>query len=132
MIVAKSSQGLDGHDARFRCRTCDPTRKPRNLIRRLSIAAIWLCLAEPGTAASWVASIRSSACIGTMNRRLERGQLARELRNADRGGQAVRAPIDGSWREFPAETLHDKVRGGLLGQMLSNLNGLPHEMKYIA
>lgn len=25
----------------------------------------------------------------------------------------------------------DKIRGGLLGQMLGNLNGLPHEMKYI-
>lgn len=26
--------------------------------------------------------------------------------------------------ELPAETLHDKIRGGLLGQMLGNLNGL--------
>jgi len=25
----------------------------------------------------------------------------------------------------------DKIRGGLLGQMLGNLNGLPHEMKYV-
>ena len=32
----------------------------------------------------------------------------------------------------PAETLRDKIRGGLLGQILGNLNGLPHEMKYIA
>ena len=31
-----------------------------------------------------------------------------------------------------AETMRDKVRGGLLGQILGNLNGLPHEMKYIA
>jgi ADP-ribosylglycohydrolase len=29
------------------------------------------------------------------------------------------------------EQLRDKIRGGLLGQMLGNLNGLPHEMKYI-
>ena len=34
--------------------------------------------------------------------------------------------------EIPAEVLHDKIRGGLLGQMLGNLNGLPHEMQYIA
>ncbi len=34
--------------------------------------------------------------------------------------------------EVPAETVHDKIRGGLLGQILGNLNGLPHEMKYIA
>ena len=33
--------------------------------------------------------------------------------------------------QIPAETLHDRIRGGLLGQMLGNLNGLPHEMKYI-
>ena len=33
--------------------------------------------------------------------------------------------------EMPAEVLRDKIRGGLLGQILGNLNGLPHEMKYI-
>jgi len=31
-----------------------------------------------------------------------------------------------------AEVLRDKIRGGLLGQLLGDLNGLPHEMKYIA
>jgi hypothetical protein len=30
-----------------------------------------------------------------------------------------------------AETLEDKVRGGFLGQVLGDLNGLAHEMKYI-
>lgn len=35
-------------------------------------------------------------------------------------------------RTLAAETLEDKLRGGLLGQLLGNLNGLPHEMKYIA
>jgi hypothetical protein len=33
---------------------------------------------------------------------------------------------------MPAEVLRDKIRGGLLGQILGDLNGLPHEMKYIA
>ncbi len=33
---------------------------------------------------------------------------------------------------IPAEVLRDKIRGGLLGQILGDLNGLPHEMKYIA
>ncbi|MBC8468823.1 MAG: ADP-ribosylglycohydrolase family protein [Planctomycetes bacterium] len=33
--------------------------------------------------------------------------------------------------DMPAETLRDKIRGGLLGQLLGNLNGLEHEMKYI-
>ncbi len=32
---------------------------------------------------------------------------------------------------LPAETLRDKIRGGLLGQIVGNLNGLPHEMRYI-
>jgi hypothetical protein len=35
------------------------------------------------------------------------------------------------WAEIPAEVLDDKIHGGLLGQLLGNLNGLPHEMKYI-
>ncbi len=30
------------------------------------------------------------------------------------------------------EVLRDRIRGGLLGQILGDLNGLPHEMKYIA
>jgi len=33
--------------------------------------------------------------------------------------------------EMSAESLRDKIRGGLLGQLLGNLNGIPHEMKYI-
>jgi len=34
--------------------------------------------------------------------------------------------------EIPLDELADKIQGGLLGQILGNLNGLPHEMKYIA
>jgi hypothetical protein len=34
--------------------------------------------------------------------------------------------------EIPADILEDKIRGGLLGQIFGNLNGLPHEFKYIA
>lgn len=33
--------------------------------------------------------------------------------------------------EIPAEELEDRIRGGMLAQILGNLNGLPHEMKYI-
>src|SRR5262245_12378582 len=33
--------------------------------------------------------------------------------------------------EIPAETLEDKIRGGMLAQVIGNLNGLPHEFKYI-
>ncbi len=33
--------------------------------------------------------------------------------------------------EIPADLLEDKIRGGFLGQLLGDLNGLKHEMKYI-
>lgn len=39
---------------------------------------------------------------------------------------------DGTTVEITAEELEDRIRGGLLGQIFGNLNGLPHEMKYIA
>jgi hypothetical protein len=52
------------------------------------------------------------------------------------GGPAAVPPVHGrhiqGTVDIPAEVLWDKIRGGLLGQILGNLNGLPHEMKYIA
>jgi hypothetical protein len=33
--------------------------------------------------------------------------------------------------DLPADTLHDKVHGAILGQIFGNLNGLQHEFKYI-
>jgi len=39
-------------------------------------------------------------------------------------------PEAGSVVEISAQTLEDKIRGGLLAQLLGNLNGLPHENKY--
>jgi hypothetical protein len=33
--------------------------------------------------------------------------------------------------ELPADVLRDKIHGAMLGQIFGNLNGLPHEMKYI-
>lgn len=32
--------------------------------------------------------------------------------------------------EIPCDIILDKVRGGVLGQIIGNLNGLPHEFKY--
>ena len=34
--------------------------------------------------------------------------------------------------EISADVLEDKIRGGFLGQVIGDLNGLEHEMKYIA
>ena len=34
--------------------------------------------------------------------------------------------------QIPVEIVVDKIRGGLLGQILGNLNGIPHEMRYVA
>src|SRR6476659_10963302 len=33
--------------------------------------------------------------------------------------------------EIDADALEDKIRGGMLAQVIGNLNGLPHEFKYI-
>ncbi len=33
--------------------------------------------------------------------------------------------------EISDEILHDKIRGGIIGETFGDLNGLPHEMKYI-
>jgi hypothetical protein len=33
--------------------------------------------------------------------------------------------------QIDAEVLEDKIRGGMLAQIIGNLNGLPHEFKYI-
>ncbi len=33
--------------------------------------------------------------------------------------------------DLPADTVDDKIRGGMLAQIIGNLNGLPHEFKYI-
>src|SRR3954454_10937322 len=33
--------------------------------------------------------------------------------------------------EIPADVLEDKIRGGMLAQVIGNLNGLPHEFRYI-
>jgi hypothetical protein len=48
-------------------------------------------------------------------------------------GQSVNEPATSDLKSIsiPVETVIDKIRGGLLGQILGNLNGLPHEMAYI-
>jgi hypothetical protein len=50
-----------------------------------------------------------------------------QLKAIAEANRRIRRAID-----IPAEVLRDKIRGGLIGQLLGNLNGLPHEMKYIA
>jgi hypothetical protein len=48
---------------------------------------------------------------------------------------SAQAPESGQEKrsvEMSAEELEDRIRGGLLGEIFGNLNGLPHEMKYIA
>jgi hypothetical protein len=53
--------------------------------------------------------------------------------SADAGTRFVGRKIDADARRFveiSTEDLEDKIRGGLLAQLLGNLNGLPHENKY--
>ena len=45
---------------------------------------------------------------------------------------AAEIPSVEATSQIPVETIVDKIRGGLLGQIIGNLNGIPHEMKYIA
>jgi len=45
--------------------------------------------------------------------------------------EETNAVVQRQFVEFPAEVLTDKILGGLVGQLFGNLNGLPHEMKYI-
>jgi len=40
------------------------------------------------------------------------------------------SPTTEKYKTIPVETAIDKIRGGLLGQMLGNLNGIPHEFEY--
>jgi len=46
--------------------------------------------------------------------------------------QAIYAqpPAERNVLQLPVERVVDKIRGGLLGQILGNLNGLPYEFKY--
>src|SRR6478735_74910 len=45
-----------------------------------------------------------------------------------KGGLAQHPP---RFIEIPENVLEDKIRGGMLAQVIGNLNGLPHEFKYI-
>jgi len=47
------------------------------------------------------------------------------------GSSSVQSTETSEFVELSAEILIDKIRGGLLGQILGNLNGLEHEMRYI-
>jgi len=53
--------------------------------------------------------------------------------SANAGSGHISKEIEAGARRFveiSAEDLEDKIRGGLLAQLLGNLNGLPHENKY--
>ncbi len=67
-------------------------------------------------------SLRVMAC------RLGYKDSAEVTRTFTIGGEAR---ADEGVIEISVDVIDDKIRGGLLGQLLGNLNGLPHEMKYI-
>ena len=65
------------------------------------------------------------------------GQTDRNVTSDNGRGYQLKAIAEANQRlqhtcNISAEVLRDKTRGGLLGQILGDLNGLPHEMKYIA
>jgi hypothetical protein len=49
----------------------------------------------------------------------------------DAADGATQADAPAGWRELPVATVQDKIRGGLLGHIIGDLNGLAHENKYI-
>ncbi len=61
------------------------------------------------------------------------GGLVCAVAAAMTGRPATRAAEDrtAEFVEIPVHVLADKIHGGLLGQILGNLNGLPHEFRYI-
>jgi hypothetical protein len=53
--------------------------------------------------------------------------------SVEAGSGPIGKEVDAEIRRFveiSSEALEDKIRGGLLAQLLGNLNGLPHENKY--
>src|SRR3954447_15890505 len=44
---------------------------------------------------------------------------------------ALAAAAPSTTIDISDDVLHDKIRGGVIGQIYGDLNGLPHEMKYI-
>jgi ADP-ribosylglycohydrolase len=62
--------------------------------------------------------------------------VARSAADEPKAGPARLAPADpappaGGFVELPRAELEDRIQGGVLGQILGNLNGLPHEFKYL-
>ncbi len=64
------------------------------------------------------------------------GRIGGRVQRRDFLGLAAGMPLlaqnRAGTKEIPAAVLEDKIRGGFLGQVLGDLNGLEHEMKYIA
>ncbi len=50
--------------------------------------------------------------------------------NNDSTAQVIHDKSSKEFLEIPCDIILDKVRGGVLGQIIGNLNGLPHEFKY--
>src|SRR3954447_14523355 len=44
---------------------------------------------------------------------------------------ALAAAAPSTTIDISDDVLHDKIRGGVIGEIFGDLNGLPHEMKYI-
>lgn len=50
--------------------------------------------------------------------------------NNESTSQVIHDNSSKEFLEIPCDIILDKVRGGVLGQIIGNLNGLPHEFKY--
>ncbi|MCU0918163.1 MAG: ADP-ribosylglycohydrolase family protein, partial [Planctomycetes bacterium] len=120
----------------------EATQQFESLLRRVEaseapLAALWVYDYRPQ--AEW--TVRSDnnrsyqlAALAAANQRPRQAVQTPASLDRQRHEQIVQhdSQARGETVTLPAEVLRDKIRGGLLGQILGNLNGLEHEMKYIA
>src|SRR5262249_11126421 len=67
-----------------------------------------------------------------VNRRPEVSMQRREFLTLVAGLPLLAQSGKGPIAEISADVLEDEIRGGFLGRVIGDLNGLEHEMKYIA
>ena len=94
-------------------------------MRRINVIGT-SCAGKTTFAASFAAAM-GIAARGDPMRKLSLWIVAAILGWLAAGACAAEA---GRMMEMPADVLRDKIRGGMLGQILGNLNGIPHEFKY--
>ena len=99
--------------------------------RKLIIITLTLLAIGPAPARASRPSQPLPFSVAELLRRMNRRSRPGETSPAAKSPATQQADDSSVWVQLSAEVLRDKIRGGLLGQLLGNLNGIEHEMKYI-